>query len=80
MHTSRHTVVSQCLLRFLAANSAHLFTRFPMFFRGVMTPSLMPTGADDSQLLDTSSMRIVIVIVIVINTEYNRTDTVGGSS
>ena len=28
------------------ANSAHHFTRFPVFFRGVMTPSLMTTGPD----------------------------------
>ena len=45
---SRHTVYSHSVSRdFPRGNSAHLSTRFPMFFRGVMTPSLMPTGPDD---------------------------------
>ena len=64
-HTSRHTVVLECNLKFLWANSAHLSTRFTMFFRWVTTPSLMPTGPDAQQLLDTSSMSVVIVFVIV---------------
>ena len=36
-----------------------------MFFRGVMTSSLMPTEPDAQHVLDPSSMSIVIVIVIV---------------
>ena len=34
-----------------------------MFFCQVMTPSLTPTGPDDRQFLDTSSVSVVIVIV-----------------
>ena len=67
MHTSRRTVVSQCLLRFFfRANSARHFTSLQQIsdvFRGVMTPPLMPTGPDDWQLLDTSSMSVVTVVV-----------------
>ena len=36
-----------------------------MFFRGVMTPSLMPAGPDAQHMLDPSSMSVVIVIVFL---------------
>ena len=39
-------------------------SRVPMLFRGVLTPPLMPAGADAQQMLDQSSMSAVIVIVI----------------
>ena len=50
---------------------AHVSTRchltvslgFRFFFRGVMTPSLMPAGPDAQHMLDPSSMSVVIVIV-----------------
>ena len=38
-------------------------SRFPMFFQGVMTPSLMPAGPDAWHMLDQASMSVVIVIV-----------------
>lgn len=38
------------------------FVRFFAFFRGVVTPSLMPAGPDASHMLDPSSMGIVTVI------------------
>ena len=45
----------------VGANCAHHSTRVPMPFRGVMTSSLTPTRPDDRQLLDTSSVSVVIV-------------------
>ena len=60
---SQHTVHFLCLWRYFRANSAHPGIRCPMFFRGVMTPSLMPTWPDAQHLLDSSSMRVAIVIV-----------------
>ena len=38
-------------------------SRFPMLFRGVITPSLMAAGPDAKHKLDLSSLSVVVVIV-----------------
>ena len=56
LRTPWHTVDLQCLWRFL--NSAHPSIRYPMLFRGIMTPSLMPGGPKVQHILDPSSMSV----------------------
>ena len=56
LRTLWHTVDLQCLWRFL--NSAHPSIRYPMLFRGIITPSFVPGGPDVQHILDASSMSV----------------------
>ena len=56
LRTLWHIVDLQCLWRFL--NSAHPSIRYPMLFRGIMTPPLMPGGPDVQHMLAPSSMSV----------------------
>ena len=47
----------------LLSQQRSFFHQISHVFRGVMTPSLMPTGPDAQHSLDTFSMNVVVVIV-----------------
>ena len=53
LHRSQCTLFSQCFLRLKLSQqrSTHIQI-FDVFFRGVMTPSLMPAGPDVQRMLD----------------------------